>query len=83
MVGGRGELAERERLPRDGQPQRRVVGGRSLVRVARCIDRLSKMSESRDQETDRNRTGSLSVSPPPPGLGAAEAAGAAAAGAEE
>jgi hypothetical protein len=37
MVCGRGELAERECLPRDGEPQRRLVGG-SLVRVVRCID---------------------------------------------
>ena len=38
MVGGRGELAERERLRRDGLPQRRFVGGR-LVRAVRCVAR--------------------------------------------
>ena len=38
MVCGRGELAERECLPRDGLPQRRVVGGRSFGRLVRCVD---------------------------------------------
>jgi hypothetical protein len=61
MVCGRGELAERERLPRDGEPQRRLVGG-SLVRVVRCIARSNQIRwalELRrhldaDEETDRS-----------------------------
>lgn len=67
MVCGRGELAERERLPRDGEPQRRLVGG-SLVRVVRCIARSNQirwaleLRRHLDADEETGRSGGLSCS---------------------
>jgi hypothetical protein len=72
VVCGGGELAERERLPRDGEPQRRVIGG-SLVRLVPCIARSNQirwaLQARRDldvlsemhEETDRSREGHLTA----------------------